>query len=65
MSTRNDITGDELTSRATNEKYREGWDRIFGHKTERVRNSDTTKCPHCKEEHAVVNGSCMYCNKVS
>lgn len=32
MSTKNDITGDALTSRASNAQYRDGWDRIFGSK---------------------------------
>ena len=29
MPARNDITGDELLTSVPNEKYREGWDRIF------------------------------------
>lgn len=28
----NDITGDSLVSRSTTDKYREGWDRIFGNR---------------------------------
>lgn len=31
MST-NDITGDKLVTSVTNDKYREGWDLIFGKK---------------------------------
>jgi hypothetical protein len=31
MST-NDITGDKLTTGASTDKYREGWDAIFGKK---------------------------------
>lgn len=30
--TKNDITGDFLITGAASEKYREGWDRIFGKK---------------------------------
>lgn len=30
MASRNDITGDELTSKASTASYRDGWDRIFG-----------------------------------
>lgn len=26
----NDVTGDALITKAQNDKYREGWDRIFG-----------------------------------
>lgn len=32
MTTRNDITGDTLQTKATTDKYRDGWDRIFGKK---------------------------------
>ncbi len=32
MTSKNDITGDELKSKSNNDKYREGWDRIFGKK---------------------------------
>jgi hypothetical protein len=32
--TKNDITGDFLITGASTDKYREGWDRIFGKKTE-------------------------------
>jgi hypothetical protein len=29
---KNDVTGDSLTTKASTDKYREGWDRIFGKK---------------------------------
>ena len=32
--TKNDITGDFLITGAASDKYREGWDRIFGKKKE-------------------------------
>ena len=32
MATKNDITGDSLTSKASTKQYDEGWDRIFGKK---------------------------------
>ena len=32
MATRNDVTGDAIVSRASNDKYADGWDRIFGKK---------------------------------
>lgn len=34
MTTRNDVTGDALVSKNTNNDYRNGWDRIFGRKSE-------------------------------
>lgn len=34
MTTRNDVTGDSLVSKNTNNSYRDGWDRIFGRKSE-------------------------------
>lgn len=36
MTTKNDITGDTLVSKDTNDAYREGWDRIFGKKEKSV-----------------------------
>ena len=30
MATKNDITGDSLTSKASTKAYDDGWDRIFG-----------------------------------
>ena len=33
MATKNEITGDTLTTKSSNKKYDEGWDRIFGLKT--------------------------------
>jgi hypothetical protein len=33
MANKNDITGDDLKSKANTDLYREGWDRIFGKKT--------------------------------
>ena len=36
MTTRNDITGDALQTKTTTDAYREGWERIFGKKTEVV-----------------------------
>ena len=32
MTSRNPITGDELKTKPSTEKYREGWDKIFGKK---------------------------------
>lgn len=32
MTSRNDITGDSLTSKPSNDAFRDGWDRIFGKK---------------------------------
>lgn len=30
MTTKNDVTGDNLVTKETTDAYREGWDRIFG-----------------------------------
>lgn len=35
MSTKNDITGDSLTSRANTQQYRDNYDLIFGKKSGR------------------------------
>lgn len=32
MATKNDITGDSIYSKLNNDKYRDGWDAIFGNK---------------------------------
>lgn len=32
MSATNDVTGDALVTKKTNDAYRDGWDRIFGKK---------------------------------
>ena len=34
MATKNDITGDSLTSKASTKAYDDGWDRIFGKKND-------------------------------
>jgi len=34
MATQNDITGDAIKSQTTNDKYRDGWEAIFGKKKE-------------------------------
>jgi hypothetical protein len=33
MATKNDITGDSISSRVSNDMYRKGWDVIFAKKT--------------------------------
>lgn len=35
MTTKNDITGDKIKSRPSSNKYRDGWDRIFGNKRDK------------------------------
>lgn len=32
MASRNDVTGDNLISKTSNDNYRNNWDRIFGNK---------------------------------
>lgn len=34
MATKNDVTGDTLRTKVSNKKYDEGWERIFGKKSE-------------------------------
>ena len=51
MATKNDITGDSLTSKVSNEKYAEGWDRIFGKKKqEKPVHPAETRYPHLKDK---------------
>ena len=45
----NDITGDEIRTRASSDKFRENWDAIFGKKEERVE-EETAKEETAKEE---------------
>ena len=54
MTTKNDVTGDELKSKPANEKFRDNYDNIFVGKTvpigEDTRPKDRTKqgiSPHC------------------
>lgn len=35
MTSKNDITGDDIKSKTNSEKYRDGWNRIFGNKPNR------------------------------
>ena len=43
MTAKNDVTGDALRSRASNKKYNEGWDRIFGNKPKSENKADDKK----------------------
>ena len=40
MTTRNDITGDNISSKTTNDKFRDGWELVFGKKNEALNNSE-------------------------
>lgn len=56
MATTNDITGDKLVSKASNDAYRDNWDAIFGKKEviveERIPGPDDCKtCGYGIEEH--------------
>lgn len=43
MTTKNDITGDAIRSKPSNNKYAEGWERIFGkNKTDGVSSKGRT-----------------------
>lgn len=43
MTTRNDITGDELRSKTPTEKYRDNYDKIFGNKDQKIKQQDLTE----------------------
>ena len=43
MATKNDMTGDTLISRASNKNYNDGWDRIFGKKSQKEKQQDMTE----------------------
>jgi hypothetical protein len=58
MTTKNDITGDSIRSKLSNDKYAKGWDRIFNQKT------ITHKCKHNGIVVIKENTMCPWCNKV-
>ena len=41
---KNEITGDTLINKPTNDKYREGWDRIFGDKKKKETEKEREEC---------------------
>lgn len=43
MTAKNDVTGDKIISRVSNDKYNEGWDRIFGKKNKKKKPIDTNR----------------------
>jgi|TARA_R110002124_G_scaffold47397_1_gene141173 hypothetical protein len=43
MATKNDMTGDTLISRVSNKNYSDGWDRIFGKKSQKEKQQDMTE----------------------
>lgn len=60
MATKNDITGDSLTSKASTKQYDDGWDRIFGKKKAKKSHEEEfnsefahpvyTRYPHLKDD---------------
>ena len=36
MATKNDVTGDTISSKPTNDAFRKGWDRVFGNERQEV-----------------------------
>ena len=40
MAARNDITGDNISSKTSNDKFRDGWELAFGKKKEALNNSE-------------------------
>lgn len=51
MAATNDITGDKLVSKKTEESYRDGWDRIFG-KKEKVEETENEEVRDSEESNA-------------
>lgn len=51
MATRNDITGDNLTSKSPSKAYDDGWDRIFGKKKKELKpySNDGNSAEHVEE----------------
>lgn len=45
----NDITGDEIRSKVNSEKFRAGWDAIFGKKEEKIEEETSTEETDSKE----------------
>ena len=43
MTTKNDITGDPIVSKPSNDRYREGWDKIFKPKDNKQTDEKTEK----------------------
>jgi hypothetical protein len=61
VAAKNDVTGDALRTKAPNDKYAEGWDRIFGKKEV---NTDTTFWTHkCKHGAEVSVSKGKYCDR--
>jgi len=53
MASKNDITGDEIKSKASTSSYEDGWDRIFGKKenyTDGYPNENQFKEPSVKDK---------------
>lgn len=41
MSAKNDITGDSIITKSSTDKYRDGWERIFGKQKREMNECDT------------------------
>jgi len=52
MSSINDITGDRLLSKPPTDKYRDGWDRIFGNTPKEKVDESATKGKPSKDNMA-------------
>lgn len=49
MASKNDITGDEIKSKAASTSYEDGWDRIFGNKEPSVRDKIKSRMDHLQQ----------------
>lgn len=64
MASRNDITGDLIKTKTTSDdKYAEGWDRIFGKKRNTDTSSDSGHSADSQCNPPLVNPNCDICGK--
>jgi hypothetical protein len=47
MTSKNEITGDKLQTKPTTQKYRDGWDAIFGKAEEQMKKPIFNNDEHC------------------
>jgi hypothetical protein len=61
MSTKNDITGDSLVSKASTESYRNNFDNIFGKKKEQPMIDDDNENIEEHDEDQEYDDTCTWC----
>lgn len=48
MAAKNDVTGDSIRSKTSSKAYSEGWDKIFGKKKTKKKQSGTAQRTSCQ-----------------